>query len=343
MREKRKGETAMTMIADLNVDRFRLPLPEPIEASAAGVMSAFDMVAARITDDDGVTGVGYTVCHAGQGGSIASLLDGPFREILMGEDPDLIEGLWHRMYKACHYMGRGGPVSFALAAADVALWDMKGRRLGQPLWRLMGGAQQTVRTYAGNIDLNFPVEKLIAGGLASVEAGFHSVKMRFGRPTLAEDLARAEAMRDALPDEIEMMADANEAWRVDEAMRAMRDLQRFDLVWLEEPTIPDDYPGHARIQTEGGLPVATGENLHSIYEFQIFTEIFGSLCSDNFFQFRIFHIIKGYGLFYVLFTITTEEIDILLVNVVNPFEIISHTNRETQRSYTKAQFLLHFI
>ena len=117
-------------------------------------------------------GMGYTVCHAGQGGSIAALIDGPFREILMGEDPDLIEGLWRRMYKACHYAGRGGPVSFALAAVDVALWDMKGRRLSQPLWRLMGGAQQMVKAYAGNIDLNFPVEKLVAGGLASVEMGF---------------------------------------------------------------------------------------------------------------------------------------------------------------------------
>ena len=84
----------MAITTEVKVDLFRLPLPEPIEASAAGVMSAFDMVAARVTDSDGVMGIGYTVCHAGQGGSIAALIDGPFREILMGEDPDLIEGLW---------------------------------------------------------------------------------------------------------------------------------------------------------------------------------------------------------------------------------------------------------
>lgn len=257
----------MAKITEVKVDLFRLPLPEPIEASAAGVMSAFDMVAAKLTDSDGATGVGYTVCHAGQGASIAAIIDGPFREIVMGEDPDLIEGLWRRMYKTCHYAGRGGPVSFALAAVDVALWDMKGRRLGQPLWRLMGGAQQKVRAYAGNIDLNFPVEKLVAGGLASVEAGFHSVKMRFGRPTLREDLARVEAMRDALPAEIELMADANEAWRVDEAMRAMRELQRFDLVWLEEPISPDNFEGYRHLRAYGGVPLAAGENLHTLAEF----------------------------------------------------------------------------
>ncbi|MEM7268102.1 MAG: mandelate racemase/muconate lactonizing enzyme family protein [Pseudomonadota bacterium] len=257
----------MTKIDRIQIDLFRLLLPEPIEASAAGVMTGFDMVAARITDSDGVEGCGYTVMHAGQGASIAAICDGPFREIMMGEDPDLIEGLWRRMYKATHYAGRGGPTAFAMAAVDVALWDMKGRRLGQPLWRLMGGANPRVRTYAGNIDLNFPVEKLTAGGLASVEMGFQSVKMRLGRPTLAEDLSRVAAMREALPDEIEMMADANEAWRVDEAMRAMRELQEFDLIWLEEPISPDNFEGYRHLRAYGGVPLAAGENLHTLSEF----------------------------------------------------------------------------
>ena len=113
------------------------------------------------------------------------------------------------------------PWGFAMAAVDVALWDLKGNRLGTPLWRLLGGANPSVRAYAGNIDLNFPMNRLLEGGMASVEQGFRSVKMRLGRPTIAEDIARVEAMRNHLPDDIEMMADANEAWRVDQAMRAM--------------------------------------------------------------------------------------------------------------------------
>jgi L-alanine-DL-glutamate epimerase-like enolase superfamily enzyme len=257
----------MAAITEIRIDLFRMPLPQPVEAYAAGVMSGFDMVVARIRDADGVEGVGYTVMHEGQGPAVAAVADGPLRAVLAGEDADLIEGLWRRMYRTCHYCGRGGPVAFALAALDVALWDLKGRRLGAPLWRLLGGFDPKVRVYAGNIDLNFPLEKLLDGGMASVEAGFRAVKMRLGRPTLAEDVRRAAAMRDHLPDDVEMMADANEAWRVDQAVRAMRALAPLDLVWLEEPIAPDDLAGYAHLRSLGLIPLAAGENLHTVPEF----------------------------------------------------------------------------
>ncbi|MEM7424241.1 MAG: mandelate racemase/muconate lactonizing enzyme family protein, partial [Pseudomonadota bacterium] len=257
----------MARIETVETHLFTIPLPVAVEASAAGLMRAFDMVMARITCSDGVTGVGYTVLHAGQGGAVARIIEDSFLPILTGADADLIEQLWRQMHKRCHYAGRGGPVAFALAAVDVALWDMKGIRLGAPLWRLLGGAQPKVRAYAGNIDLNFPVEKLVEGGLASADAGFRSVKMRLGRPTLREDLGRVAAMRNALPDEIELMADANEAWRVEETMRAMHGLREFDLVWLEEPITPDDYAGYAHLRSLGLVPLAAGENLHTLGEF----------------------------------------------------------------------------
>ena len=257
----------MTTIDMMQVDLFRVPLPVAVEASAAGIMKAFDMVAVRLTDKDGVTGSGYTVLHEGQGASVAKVADLPFREVLMGQDSDRIEWLWREMYRRHHYSGRGGPVSFALSAVDTALWDMKGRRLGTPLWRLLGGYAPKVRAYAGNIDLNFPLEKLLEGASQSVEAGFHSVKMRLGRPTLAEDVSRVEAMRDHLPAEIEMMADANEAWRVDETIRAMAMLEPFDLVWLEEPIAPDNIAGYAHLRSAALVPIAAGENLHTLAEF----------------------------------------------------------------------------
>lgn len=257
----------MAMIETMQVDLLRLPLPTPVEASAAGLMKGFDMVAVRLVDADGVIGSGYTVLHEGQGASVAKVADMPFRDILLGADSDRIEWLWRQMYKRHHYAGRGGPVAFAMAAVDVALWDMKGRRLGTPLWRLLGGHDPKVRAYAGNIDLNFPLEKLLEGGSASVEAGFHSVKMRLGRPTLAEDVARVEAMRKHLPAEIELMADANEAWRVDQTLRAMAMLKPFDLVWLEEPIAPDNIEGYAHLRAMGQIPIAAGENLHTLAEF----------------------------------------------------------------------------
>ena len=257
----------MATIAQLDIELYRLPLPVAMEASAAGVMTAFDMVVTKITDSDGASGCGYTVLHEGQGVSVAKIADLPFRYFLIGQDPDRIEWIWRQLYKRHHYAGRGGPVSFALAAIDTALWDLKGNRLASPLWRLLGGYDPKVRAYAGNIDLNFPLQQLLEGGSRSIEQGFRSVKMRLGRPTLAEDVARAEAMRQHLPEDIEMMADANEAWRVDETLRAMAMLKPLDLVWLEEPIAPDNIAGYAHLRAAGLIPIAAGENLHTLAEF----------------------------------------------------------------------------
>ncbi len=254
-------------IERLDVDTFRIPLPEPIEAAAAGVMTGFDMVLVRITDSDGASGSGYTVCHLGQGPAIATIVDQTFRGHLMDQDPRLIERHWQRLWHTHHYAGRGAPLSFALAAVDTALWDLRGRTLGEPLWRLLGGHDPRVKAYAGNIDLNFPQEKLLAGASASLEAGHRSIKMRLGRPSLGEDVSRVSAMREHLQPEIELMADANEAWRVDQTARAMHELQPFGLVWLEEPIRPDDFAGHAYLRSLGKVPLASGENLHTVAEF----------------------------------------------------------------------------
>ncbi len=251
----------------IDIDLFRIPLPEPIEAAAAGVMTGFDMVAARIADSDGAAGLGYTVMHQGQGPAIAAIIANVFLDMLIGEDPRLIERHWQRLWHAHHYAGRGAPLSFALAAVDTALWDLRGRSLGEPLWRLLGGHDARVKAYAGNIDLNFPVEKLLQGASHSVEAGHRSVKMRLGRPTLAEDVGRVAAMREHLDAGIELMADANEAWRVDQAANALTALAPFGLVWLEEPITPDDFAGYAHLRALGKIPLAAGENLHTVAEF----------------------------------------------------------------------------
>jgi L-alanine-DL-glutamate epimerase-like enolase superfamily enzyme len=102
----------------------------------------------------------------------------------------------------------------------------------------------------------------------NLKKGFRAIKMKVGRPKLSEDVARVKAMRDHLGADFPLMVDANMRWSADEAIRAARAMQPCQLVWLEEPTIPDDIAGHVRIVREGGLPVATGENMHTLNEFQ---------------------------------------------------------------------------
>lgn len=256
----------------MNVDRietslYRIPLPTPVQAASHGVMSEFDMVAVRVATVSGTTGVGYTVLNAGHGVAAAAIVDNVFKARLLGEDSRCVEHLWQRLWRGHHYSGRGGLVSFALAAVDTALWDLRGRALGEPLWRLLGGYRSAVRAYAGNIDLNFPMEQLLAGVQRSLDAGYRSVKMRLGRPLLREDVERVAAVRQLIGPDIELMTDANEAWRLDEAMRAFHALKDFGLVWIEEPIRPDDFEGYARLRAQGGVPIAAGENLHTVAEF----------------------------------------------------------------------------
>ena len=171
------------------------------------------------------------------------------------------------MWWAVHYAGRGGIAVFAISALDIALWDLRGRRTGLPLWRLLGGHAPKVPAYAGGIDLMLPLPDLIAQTDRNLAKGFRAIKMKIGRPQLAEDVARVAAMRAHLGDGFPLMADANMRWSRDEALRACRALVDFALFWVEEPLIPEDEEGHAMLTQCGGIPLAVGENFRTLYEF----------------------------------------------------------------------------
>jgi L-alanine-DL-glutamate epimerase-like enolase superfamily enzyme len=254
----------------LSVDRFRVPLPVPLSDSTHGVMDHFELIAARVKDGDGAEGLGYTYTVGAGGGAILSLIDRDLRPLLEGADPSRIEHLWEKMWWALHFMGRGGAAAFAIAAVDIALHDLQAKGAGLPLWRLLGGHDPRVRAYAGGIDLEFPLDQLLDQTRANLGRGFRAIKMKVGRPDLREDVRRVAAMRELLGEGFALMVDANMRWRVDEAIAAARALQPFGLVWLEEPTIPDDLEGHVRIAAQGGQPIATGENFHTLHEFTRF-------------------------------------------------------------------------
>ena len=255
-------------IAKVQADHFSIPLPETLSDSTHGEMSRFELVTVRITDRDGVEGLGYTYTVGAAAAAIRLLVEKDLAPLLHGQPADRIEALWQRMWWHLHYSGRGGGASFAISAVDIALWDLQAKRAGMPLWRLLGGHDPAVMAYAGGIDLYFPLERLLAQTQANLDRNFQAIKMKVGREKLSEDLARVAAMREFLGDEFPLMVDANMRWRVDEAVRAARALADYRLVWLEEPTIPDDPAGHGKIARQGGLPIAAGENLHSLYEFR---------------------------------------------------------------------------
>ncbi len=252
----------------VEIDHFSIPLPVVLSDSTHGSISHFALITVRVSDDEGAQGLGYTYTVGNIGGSaVASLLRDDIAPLLHEIDPRDIEAAWRRMWWHLHFVGRGGIAAFAMAAADVALWDLKAKRAGEPLWRVLGGSRDRVPAYAGGIDLQFTLEELLAQAEGFLAGGFTAIKMKLGRDRLSEDVARVAAMRARLGEDFALLADANMRWSVDEAVRAARALREHRLYWLEEPTIPDDVAGHARILREGAVPIAAGENLHSVYEF----------------------------------------------------------------------------
>jgi len=258
----------MARITAVTTDFFRVPLATALGDATHGTMSSFELNTVRVHDADGAQGVGYTYTIGHNGAAISALLNVDLPQILLGADADPIESLWQKMWNAMHYGGRGGPVVLAMSAVDIALWDLKGKRAGLPLYKLLGGFDPKVPCYAGGVDLNLEIEPLLEQTRANLEHGFRAIKMKVGRARLAEDVARVAAMREFLGEDFPLMVDANMKWTVEEAIRAARALRPFGLVWLEEPLIPEDIEGHRRVLREGGLPLAAGENLRSLWEFK---------------------------------------------------------------------------
>jgi L-alanine-DL-glutamate epimerase-like enolase superfamily enzyme len=260
----------VSTVATIRTDFYQVPLPVVLTDSTHGAIPHFELVTVRLQDSDGATGLGYTYAVNSGAEAFAVLIDRYLTPVLTGSDVDRTEQIWERMWWALHYAGRGGHATSAISAVDIALWDLRARRADQPLWRYFGGYDPQVPVYAGGIDLELPTGALLEQADRFREEGFRAIKMKVGRPDWREDVERVRRMREHLGDGFPLMVDANMKWTADQGVKVARALAGFDLTWLEEPTIPDDPAGHARILKEGGVPIATGENLRTLWEFKLF-------------------------------------------------------------------------
>ena len=257
-------------IKEIYVYLFQIPLDVALSDSTHGEIPFFELITVRIKDEAGLEGLGYTYSVGVGGRAIYSLLEYDLKPILLNEDSSRIERLWQKMWWRLHFSGRGGQASFAIAAMDIALWDLAGKRAKLPLWKLLGGNNPRVKVYAGGVDLYFTTDQLSEQARGFLAKGFRAIKMKVGRPRLSEDVSRVKAIRELVGPDIPLMVDVNMGWSVEQAIQATKALADFNVFWLEEPTIPDDLAGHIKIMREGALPIATGENFHTLYEFQHF-------------------------------------------------------------------------
>lgn len=257
-----------TKISNIEVRLFEVPLPEVLSDAKHGDHFNFELVTCTVTLEDGLEGTGYTYTGGKGGHAIKAMIEYDFKKALIGMNGSDIDGLYDFMEWHIHYVGRGGIASFAISAIDIALWDIKCKRLGQPLWQVAGGYSNTCKAYCGGIDLMFPLEKLLNNIKGYLNKGFKAVKIKIGRENLQEDLDRIKAVRELIGPDVTFMVDANYSMSVEKAIEAANAFKEYEIHWFEEPTIPDNYKGYATIADATGMPLAMGENLHTIHEFE---------------------------------------------------------------------------
>jgi len=263
-----RGKADMPTIESIETRLFAVPLAEVLTDAKHGDHTHFELITATVRLNNGFEGTGHTYTGGRGGHAIRAMIEHDLTPFLIGRDADGIEELHDAMQWHIHYVGRGGIASFAISAIDIALWDARGKASGQPLWQVAGGAGQTAAAYCGGIDLNFSIEKLLASVQGYIDRGYNAVKIKVGHADLSEDIARVRAVRKLIGSGVALMVDANYALNVDDAIRAAEAFMKSDILWFEEPTIPDDYDGYARIAEATGAPLAMGENLHTIHEFE---------------------------------------------------------------------------
>lgn len=253
-------------IIKIHTQYFRVPLPEVLSDAKHGDHHHFELITVTITLEHGLEGTGYTYTGGKGGAAIKAMIEHDISTALVGMDGSDIDGISDFLEWHIHYVGRGGIASFAISAIDIALWDIRCKQMGQPLWKVSGAADDSCMAYCGGIDLMFPLEKLLGNMENYLSSGFNAVKIKIGRVDLKEDLERIAAVRKFIGPDITFMVDANYSMTV-EAIEAIDGFHRYDITWFEEPIIPDDYLGYAEIAERTGFPLAMGENLHTLYEF----------------------------------------------------------------------------
>ena len=219
--------------------------------------------------------------HDGLGFSYTLRTGGPAqfahaREIapgLLGEDPNDISRLWNKLAWASASIGRSGTAAQAIAAFDTALWDLKARRAGLPLAKLLGAHRESVRCYntSGGY-LQASTGEIIDKSRQSLARGIGGIKVKVGHPERTRDIERVAAIRKELGDQVALMVDVNQQWDRTTALRMGRALEAFNLEWIEEPLDAYDVEGHAALSAQLDTPVGSGEMLTSAREVQAFID-----------------------------------------------------------------------
>jgi len=244
---------------------LRVPTPYPISLE----FPEHKLVTATIRTDAGLAGFGYSLVFGGGGAeAVRSYLETRLKPLLLGEDPLFVERLWDRLYRADRGIRRVGIAGYAVSALDIGLWDLVGKAAGLPLYKLWGAFTDRVPVYGSGGWTTYPVEVLLDEARRYVDVGCRYYKMKIHHPDPRANRQRVEAVRQALGDGVRLMVDVNQRLDVLGAIRQAECLEDLDLFWFEEPVLVDDVAACAEVARAIRIPVATGENNQTRFEFR---------------------------------------------------------------------------
>ena len=260
-------------ITSIETGIVALPNDEPLAGFSENPNATNPIVTLRVGTDAGIEGIGVTYFGGRLTGALKRAVD-ELGGLAIGEDPLRVEAVAAKLGAAAGSAGPGGILTMAMSAIDVALWDIKGKVLGLPLWKLLGGGRDRIATYAsGALRRGLKLEEAVTAAGRLREKGYRQAKMQLGLPGVtspAREIAQARLIREAVGPDMDLMCDINQRWRVEQAIDIGRRVEDagVGLYWLEDVTAHDDYPGLARVAEALATPVAGGEYLWGIVPFR---------------------------------------------------------------------------
>jgi L-alanine-DL-glutamate epimerase-like enolase superfamily enzyme len=274
------AETPIQQLKVTAIEPFLLHVPVSGDCIADSThrITHWGLAGVVLRTDSELCGYGYTGTHAHLGSDrlITDCIARVYAPLLIGASVHDVNSLWKKLYHfpPSQWVGRAGITQLALAAVDIALWDLKAKAAGLPLWRLLGGnLPHGIPAYNTDVGwLNLSQEELVSNCRRFVEEdGFQGVKLKVGLPNPRQDIARVEAVRRAVGSSIQLMVDANGCCDLPVALELGRHFDDLEVAWFEEPLWYDDIEGHQRLAHSIRTPIALGEQLYSLDAFAAFT------------------------------------------------------------------------
>ena len=254
------------IIKDVKVSLVASPIQTGFQ-DATRKVETVGMCVVQVTDNQGLIGIGVTYHEVG-GEAIKELIDKYYAPKVIGRTPFETEVIWEELFHYARGVGRKGLSFCALSAVDIALWDLKGKILGLPLYRLLGGTENKIPIYASGGWTSHDDDALVAEALEMVRRGYHMIKLKVGvegGKNIKRDIERCRKVREAIGPDIGFMVDANNAFHAADAVRLANAIREYDIALFEEPVFADDIPGLRRFKEGTDIPLGTGEHEYTRY------------------------------------------------------------------------------